>query len=162
MQNLGYPISPDDRACFFGLREKTSILGALQEEQIETLLSVMEVRSYDDQESVFLSGDPACAIYIVLKGKICLDFGEDNHPLSDIEFSPGECFGETSVIGIQPHSATATAAGPVRLITLSSSSLYTLYASDTALFAMLILNVAREASRRLHQTDSLFLSYLKK
>jgi len=160
--NLSSSVSPDDRATFRGLQGQTSIFGGLDEQQVEALLSVMDVHQFIAREEIFLRGKPASAIYIVLEGLVGLDFGDENNPLSKIEFGPGECFGETSVIGIQPHSATAIAIGSARLLILTSASLFKLYEADTKLFAMLVLNIAREASRRLHETDNLFLSYTEK
>lgn len=152
-------ISDSDLEEFFELKAQTTILGGLSDEQVAELLSKMETDHYSDDQPIFYSGDPASAIYIVLRGAVRLDFGDEMHPLSQIEFQPGDCFGETSVIGIQPHSAGAVAKGDVTLLTLTTNTLHSLYETDTKLFAMLVLNIAREASRRLHHTDSLFLAY---
>lgn len=152
-------ISDSDLKEFFELQAQTTILGGLEDEQVAELLSKMEADNYSDDQPIFYSGDPASAIYIVLRGAVRLDFGDEMHPLSQIEFQPGDCFGETSVIGIQPHSAGAVARGEVTLLKLTTNTLHSLYETDTKLFAMLLLNIAREASRRLHHTDSLFLAY---
>ena len=154
-------ISTQDSEAFFQLKSKISILGALTDEQIETLLKEMTISNYEDGDTIFVSGDPASSIYIVLRGRVRLDFGDDMNPLSQIEFQPGDCFGETSVIGIQPHSATAISNGPADLMVLNTMMLGSIYESDTKLFATLMMNIAREASRRLHHTDSLFLEYTK-
>lgn len=152
-------ISERDLEEFFKLKTRTSILGGLDDNHVSELLSKMKTDQYGDEEPIFYIGDPASAIYIVLRGAVRLDFGDDLHPLSQIEFQPGDCFGETSVIGIQPHSAGAVARGEVTLLKLTTNTLHSLYETDTKLFAMLLLNIAREASRRLHHTDSLFLAY---
>lgn len=154
-------IAADDLAEFFQLKAKTTILGALSDEQVVSLLNKMEVSHFADGETIFENGAPASSIYIVLRGRVRLDFGDEMHPLSQIEFLAGDCFGETSVIGIQPHSAGAVARGNVSLFELTTGTLHSLYETDTKLFAMLLLNIAREASRRLHQTDNLFLEYTK-
>jgi len=154
-------ITATDLAEFFRLKTRTNILGGINDDQVADLLNMMEADRYADKEPIFYSGDPASAIYIVLRGAVRLDFGDEMHPLSQIEFLPGDCFGETSVIGIQPHSAGAVARGDVTLLKLTTSTLHSLYESDTKLFAMLLLNIAREASRRLHHTDNLFLDYTK-
>lgn len=154
-------ISAADLEEFLQLKSKTTILGALDEDQIISLLNQMDVSRHEHGATIFSKGEPASAIYVLLRGVVRLDFGDDGHPLSQIEFEPGDCFGETSVIGIQPHSAGAVAHGDVTLLALSSATLHSLYETDTKLFAMLLLNVAREASRRLHHTDSLFLAYTK-
>jgi hypothetical protein len=42
---------------------------------------------------------------------------------------------------------------------LSSQAIHELYCEEPALFGILILNIAREACRRLHRTDELMLHY---
>jgi len=76
-----------------------------------------------------------------------------------VVYGVGRCFGETSAIGILPHSASAVAVEDTELIVLSTRALHRLYLEDTKLFGMLILNIAREACRRLHRTDEILLHY---
>lgn len=74
-------------------------------------------------------------------------------------FKEGNCVGETGVIGIQPHSATAIAMTDTDLIVLTSEELLAIYETDKDLFGCLMLNIAREACRRLHKTDETLLHY---
>jgi hypothetical protein len=46
------------------------------------------------------------------------------------------------------------------LIVLSRRALLSIYQSDKKLFSLLILNIAREASRRLHRTEEIMLHYV--
>jgi CRP-like cAMP-binding protein len=72
----------------------------------------------------------------------------------------GQCFGETSVIGIQPHAATAISVKDTELIVLSRKALLSLFKINLELFSILILNIAREACRRLHKTDEILIHYV--
>ncbi len=83
-------------------------------------------------------------------------------PLELIVFGEGHCFGETSVIGIQPHAATAISAEDTELIVLSRNALLSLFKIDLELFSILVLNIAREACRRLHKTDEILMHYVLK
>ena len=76
------------------------------------------------------------------------------------EFSVGQCFGETSLIGIQPQSATMMAEEDSELILFSGTALHSLYKEDTKLFSKILLNIARETCRRLAQTDDVMLHYV--
>jgi len=49
-----------------------------------------------------------------------------------------------------------------KLIALSRNALLSLFKSDLELFSILILNIAREACRRLHKTDEILLHYVLK
>ena len=159
--HMSSQVLAEDVNEFFQLKSKTPILGALSDEQVASLVNQMSIVSYKDGDTIFMSGESASSIYIVLRGRVRLDFGDEKNPLSQIQFQPGDCFGETSVIGIQPHSASALANGSVDLFELDTMTLNAIYESDTKLFATLVMNIAREASRRLHHTDSLFLEYTK-
>lgn len=143
------------------LLERISIFGGLSEEQTNRILELVNKSLYQDGDQVFAKGDIASDIYIVISGQVRLDFELSDHPLSEITFESGSCFGETSLIGIQPHSASTYAVGATQLLSFSGSDLLNLYEQDLELFSLLILNIARESCRRLHSTDALFLQYSK-
>ena len=141
---------------------KISILAGLSESQLYTLFRLLYKISFKPNETVFKQGDQPDHIYIVKKGKVKLVVYEDDTPLELIVFDEGQCFGEVSVIGIQPHKATAIALDDTELIILSRKALMSIYESDKELFGILILNIAREVCRRLHATDDILLHYLLK
>lgn len=132
---------------------KISLFGGLNEQQVKELLPLIGQVSYQPEEEIFFRGAQPSHIYIVMSGRVKLDFGASDHPLAKLHFNAGDCFGETSVIGIQPHVASAIADEVTQLLVLSRAALMSLYERDTQLFALLILNIAREAARRLHNTD---------
>jgi CRP-like cAMP-binding protein len=148
-------VTPDQELV--SILDRIAIFGGLELGQQQKLLQLMDEKAFADKEVIFRKGESASCIYVVVEGKVALDFEQDDHPLSDLRLHPGACFGETSVIGVQPHAATARAEGKTRVLAFSSASLFQLYETDLPLFASVILNFAREASRRLHATDELFL-----
>jgi CRP-like cAMP-binding protein len=139
---------------------KISIFAGLSDKQLYVLFRQLEEVSYQAGEYIFQQGDQPSHIYIVRTGKVKLVVTDGQTPLELIEFDQGHCFGETAVIGILPHEASSIAAENTRLIVLSRSALLSLYKSDIELFCILILNIAREACRRLHQTDEILLHYV--
>lgn len=102
---------------------------------------------------------PATEIFILLSGKVAIVLNLKQDPLEVIEFGPGNCIGEASVIGIQEHSASAVVMEKATLLVLSRQFLMNLFDTDKALFALLILNIARELARRLHRTDQILFHY---
>jgi CRP-like cAMP-binding protein len=68
---------------------------------------------------------------------------------------PGDWFGEMSIVDIQPRSATVRALAPARLIRLSAADLDALYRHDVRSYAIIVLNLARELSRRLRVADGI-------
>ena len=77
------------------------------------------------------------------------------------ELDPGECFGEASLMSMQRHSASVIALEDSEVIGISRHSLISLQHEDLALFALLMMNIARELARRLKFTDDVIQHYLR-
>ena len=137
-----------------------SIFAGLSDKQLYTLFRLLEKTSYKAGEKVFEQGSQPSHIYIIQSGSVKLVINEKSNPLELIVVEQGQCFGETSVIGIQPHAATAITVEDTELIVLSRNALLSLLKSNLDLFSILILNIAREACRRLHKTDEILLHYV--
>jgi len=138
---------------------KISLFGGLSDKQLYALFQLLQLVSYKSGEYVFKQGDQPSHIYIIIRGTIKIIAEEEGTPLELITFSEGQSFGETAVIGVQPQSASALAIEDTDLIVLSRETLLSLSESDPEVFGTLILNIAREACRRLHNTDETILHY---
>lgn len=138
---------------------RISLLGGLSESQLSEVVAHMETESYSRGDYVFRQGDEPNAIYVVRSGKIkiVVDVGETTMEL--VEYGVGQCFGETSAIGILPHSASAYVTEDADLVVLTRQALHELFHENPKTFGMVVLNIAREACRRLQQTDKVFLHY---
>ena len=139
---------------------KISIFAGLSRKQLDTLFRLLEKAHYKAGETVFIEGSKPSHIYIVQSGSVKLVVNAKQTPLELIVFEEGHCFGETSVIGIQPHAATAISVEDTELIVLSRKALLSVFKVDLELFSILILNIAREACRRLHKTDEILMHYV--
>ncbi len=135
------------------------IFGGLNDKQLYTLFKSLKKVSFQKNEIIFEEGTSPSCLYIIKSGKVRLVkyYRESPHQL--IEFEKGHSFGDNELIGIEPHTATAIAVEDTELIVLSSNTLYKLYETDKELYCMLILNIARELSRRLNQTEDILLHY---
>jgi CRP-like cAMP-binding protein len=60
-----------------------------------------------------------------------------------------------SILDVQPRSATVVALAPSRLLRVTSEALDGLYRRDLKAYSLIVLNVARELSRRLRVADAL-------
>ena len=135
------------------------IFGGLTDKQLYTVFKSLKKVSFCKNEIIFEEGSSPSCIYIIKSGKVRLVkyYRESPHQL--VEFEKGHSFGDNELIGIEPHTATAIAVEDTELIILSSITLYKLYETDKELYCMLILNIARELSRRLSQTEDILLHY---
>ena len=139
---------------------KISILAGFSDKQLYAVFRQLEKVSYDDGALVFEQGSEPSHIYIIQQGMVKLVVGDEDTSLELIELMQGACFGETAVIGILPHAASAVTVGKTELLVLSRHALLSLYKTDLELYSLLILNIAREACRRLYQTDRILLHYV--
>ncbi len=139
--------------------DRIAIFGGLSEKELAVVFRKLKLADYGKGDVVFSPGETPRNIYIVKDGAIKLVATVNETNLELMMFTEGHCFGETAVIGIQPHSASAVAAEPSELIVLSREALIELHRDEPQIFTKMILNIAREACRRLHQTDEILLHY---
>lgn len=132
------------------IRGRVSLFGALKEHQIMDLLSYMSTKSFTTGEVIFNKGDLPSDIYIVLSGHVDFSVIKSDASLHVMDFKPGDCFGETAVIGIQPQIGEAIAFGNVDTLVLSREGLMAMAECSPKLFSILMMNIARDVSRRVH------------
>ena len=72
---------------------------------------------------------------------------------------PTDCFGEMSMIDMQSRSATVRALAPSRLLKVTSEDMDALYRSDLKSYTLIVLNIARDLSRRLRVTDGILADF---
>jgi len=65
----------------------------------------------------------------------------------------GDCFGEMALMDFFPRSASVLAVEDCVAIELSAARLHELYEMDPRQFAMIEMNMGREVSRRLRESD---------
>ena len=139
--------------------DKIAIFGGLNEKQLAKVFKILKKVNYNEGELIFKRGDPPSYVYIIKKGKVKLCVEAEGVKLELVEFGVGSCFGESSFIGIESHTADAIAVEEAELIVLSGKGLLSLYNEDKETYVMILLNIARETSRRLHQADNTLLHY---
>jgi len=134
------------------------IFGGVTDSQIVTILQKMELWILTTGDVVFHKGDEPLHIYIVKSGKIDLQLAENGVILHKHEIRVGECLGEASLMCMHRHTATAIAASDGEIMVLPKRALLELRHENVELFALLMMNLARELARRLYLTDELLLT----
>ncbi|MFW5690077.1 MAG: cyclic nucleotide-binding domain-containing protein, partial [Spirochaetota bacterium] len=69
----------------------------------------------------------------------------------------GDTFGEMELIDIQPCAASVRAVEPTDTLSLSNRDLYKVSKIDMKTYALLVMNLAREISRRLRRADEMLV-----
>lgn len=159
MKSDNEPPAPFTDEHIINILNRIAIFGGLTAKDLCVIFPLLTRRRYAKDDIIFYEGDDPTHIYIIESGEVRLVVDFDTEPLEIACFNEGACIGETSVIGIQPHSATAVVTEATNLLVLKGDVLFSLYSKDKDLFARLILNIAREACRRLHKSDEVLLHY---
>jgi CRP-like cAMP-binding protein len=129
--------------------QKYSLFGGLLEEQIDRLLPLMEQESYGAGADIIVEDEPNDKIRFILEGRVAVM----KKGITLAEFKEGDSFGEMEVLDVMPAAATIRALSPTRAMSISNRALRSIYKIDTKAFSLMIMNLARDLSRRLRLMD---------
>jgi CRP-like cAMP-binding protein len=138
-----------------------AIWGGVTEGQRDKIFKRLETGIFKEGEHIFQKGDEPSHIYIVRKGKIGLLIVDQQINLLKKTLVAGECFGVASLMAMRIHTSTAIALEDSEVMVLSREALWQLRREDIELFALLMMNIARELARRLKLTDDILLGYMQ-
>ena len=132
------------------------LFGGLDDEAIAQLTASLELRVHGPGDVVFREGDAGRELFVVLSGEV--EIVKHAPRGSDVRVAllgPRDWFGEMSLLDVQTRSATARTVAPSRLLVLTARDLDALYRRDLRAYALVVLNLAREMSRRLRVVDGI-------
>src|SRR5271166_2927323 len=142
------------------LRE-IGLFGALSDGVLEGLTRKLKTMRVQPGESVFREDDTvAREMYVLLEGEMEVSKrSRRGREMRVAILGPSDCFGEMSMIDMQSRSATVRALAPSRLLMVTSEDMDALYRSDLKSYALIVLNIARDLSRRLRVTDGILADF---
>jgi len=153
------PNRPDEPVSPSRLRD-VGLFGALSDEVLAHLGSQLQPQRVQPGTLVFREGDPAREFYVVLDGEMeVIKKSRSGRETRVAILGPNDCFGEMSVIDMQPRSATVRTLGPTRLLRMSTEDMDALYRHDLKAYTLIVLNIARDLSRRLRVTDGILADF---
>ena len=132
-----------------------SLFGGITEDQIKKIHHFFKMEEFGEGDFIEREGENGDRIYFILEGGVeILKLIEDTGEMSRIfQFSEGDVFGEMELIDVQPCAASVRAIKPTKVLTLSNSGLYQISKYDLKVFSLIIMNLARDISRRLRKAD---------
>lgn len=134
-----------------------SLFGGTTDAQLNEIFRRLEVADFKKGECVFQKGDEPTHIYIVERGVVELEIPDAETMIEKKALKTGECFGHAALMSMHQHRLTAVAVEDSRIIVLSRRAFMQLRHEDIELYALLMMNIARELARRLMLTDELLL-----
>jgi CRP/FNR family transcriptional regulator, cyclic AMP receptor protein len=153
-KRMSAPPTPDT------LRE-IGLFGALSDETLSYLVQTLPIVMFEAGDHVFREGDQAREMFVVLGGEVeVLKRAKRGSEARVAMLGPGDWFGEMSILDVMPRSATVVAVAPSRLLRITSESLDALYRRDLKSYSLIVLNIARELSRRLRVADGIIADFV--
>lgn len=129
--------------------QRYSLFGGIEKEQIESILHVMQHEKFEPNETIITEGNANDRIFFIIEGQVSVT--KQDIMLS--RFNEGEAFGEMEVLDVMPATATIKSLTPVTTMSISNKGLREIYKIDIKTFSLLIMNLARDLTRRLRRMD---------
>lgn len=132
------------------------LFGGLGDEELETFVGGLAELQPDPGTVIFEEGKTGRELFVILDGEVeILRQSKRGLEARVAVLGPGDWFGEMSILDVLPRSATARVIAPARLLRLTALELDALYRRDVRSYSLVVLNIAREMSRRLRVADGL-------
>lgn len=137
------------------------LFGALSDAVLDHLQATLTVSTPLTGQVLFREGDEAQEMYVLIEGEMeVLKSGKHGIDARVALLGPGDWFGEMAILDVQRRSATVRALSPSRVLRISAADLDALYRRDLKSYALVILNLARELSRRLRVADGIIADFV--
>ncbi|HUX42913.1 MAG TPA: cyclic nucleotide-binding domain-containing protein [Rectinemataceae bacterium] len=131
--------------------QKYSLFGGLLPDQVSVVRGLLGFESFEDGALLLTEGQANDRICFIVEGRVeVLKNGTSLNVLCE-----GETFGEMEMLDVMPAIATIRALGPVKVAILGNRALYRLSHENIRVFAIVVMNLARDLSRRLRRMDEL-------
>ena len=139
------------------LLQDVPIFAGLEEPALELLSQRAVEMTFSDGEWIVREGEPGNRLFVIGSGAVRVrkHLGEP----AEVELAllgPKDFFGEMCILETLPRAASVQAMEQTELITLPSTAFYHLYQARPDQYCILLLNIARDLSRRLRRLDEAF------
>ena len=139
----------DERTAFLST---TSFFGGLAPPVVDAVAAKLTERKIAAGEQLFAEGESGKSMYIVRSGELIVQrHCADGTQARLLMMRPGDHFGVTSLIEMEPRPFSCRAEKDSLLYELTNMDLYSLYKSDQKAYVLVLQNINRELCRRLRK-----------
>ena len=137
------------------------LFGGISDESLGRLAADLPERKVEPGAIVVAEGDLSTEMFVVVSGELeVAKRALDGSTVRVALLGPGDWFGEMVILDVQPRSATVRALAPSLLLSMTADQvdrlLYRVAPKD---YSLLIMNIARELSRRLRVADGILAQF---
>ena len=138
--------------------KKQVLLQGLTKEEYTKLTSILEIKNYDKDKTIFKEGDASEGIYLIKKGRVRISQSIPGERIRTLViFREGNYFGDISVLEKRAHSATATALTAADLFLFRLEKLECRADENLLLSCHILKKLALIASKNLRQMNRKYL-----
>ena len=131
-----------------------TLLDGLSREEVATVQSFFERRTYEPGDAIIRIGEPARELFFLSRGLVSVFLPLKNGARKRLAtFSPGMAFGEMAVLDRAPRSASITADTPVSCDLLSLARLTALGVTHPKIKIRLLENLSLDLCRKLRKAN---------
>ena len=141
------------------LIRKTPVCGGLKKETLQLILNQSDELELSAGEFFFHEGDVGDCLYVIRRGTAVVQRTWNGKPIVLARVGPGDCFGEMSLIDLQRRFAGVKAETDCSVIRVPYAALTRLCQTDIEQYAMVMMNLGREVSRRLRIAGERLFQY---
>lgn len=130
------------------------IFAGLKEKALEAFLGQARRIVLPAGEIIAREGETNDCMYLIESGEVSIVKNIDGpNPTTLAVLGKGQCFGEMCVLESEPRSATARTAMETVILNIPATAFFTLYRHEPEQYCIIILNIARDLSRRLRHLN---------
>ena len=143
---------PRDRAALARFLSRTPFFGGLDDIALRHVVGMTSERTFSRGAAVFREGEQGRSMYVVESGElVALKSGDSGRAVRLMHLKPGDFFGETTLIEMQPRPFSVRCERQATVHELTNADLYQLYKQDVKAYVMVLQNINRELCRRLRR-----------
>ena len=133
------------------------IFEGLNKETLDHFWKQVEKMEVPAGTVIVREGEPGNRLFLIGSGfvRVCKRFDRPDE-VELAALTEGDFFGEMCILETLPRAATVQSVTETTLYSMSSGVFYNLQEKDPAQHAILLLNIARDLSRRLRALDEAF------
>lgn len=127
--------------------------GGLKTESLQLILSNSNQVVLQEGEYFFREGEPGDSLFVLESGTVLMQRDWKGTPVELGRLARGDCFGQMALIDFMPRPAGVKAESNCEAIEVPSLALRRLFQLEVEQYAMIMMNLGREVSRRLRIAD---------
>jgi CRP-like cAMP-binding protein len=134
----------------------------LKGRNLDILFDFLEERKWDVGEVICTEGELGRSLYVIRDGEVeVLRRSSHGNDVPIVRLGPGECFGEMTLVELQPRSASVVVKKKAVTYSLTNLDLWNLYKADNFAYVIILQNITRMLSRRLRKADGRIVDFIE-